>query len=147
MAPAHKKTLIAQIAPALIAISLTVAGAFLIPVHYPLQIDNGKFTPDKGKEGDRVEVSWRQEWRELCPITVTREFVGGEDGFKRTQAPVEFDPPEQKGQRYSHGTLVIPAGLPAGRAYYRAIIEPHCWVDKVWQRSYSTPNITLTIIK
>lgn len=139
-----QKTLIEQIRPAMIAAALVALGIVFIPVHYPVQVTNGTITPNVGRPADKAEVRWTQEWRDLCPVTITREFVGA-DGFRITAAPYDYEPPKSKGSFPYVGPLVLP-NLPAGPAYYHSVIQPHCWIDRIWQRTYRTPEITLTMI-
>lgn len=139
-----QKTLLDQVRPGLIAAVLVVAGALLIPVHYPVQVSNGSIEPGVVRPTEKAEVQWEQNWRELCPVTVTREFVGS-DGFKKTAAPYLLRPPRVTGTSPYRGPIVIP-DLPAGDATYRSIIQPHCWIDNLWQRTYHTPEIRLTML-
>lgn len=133
-----------QLLPAAIAAALVLIGALAIPVSYPLEITNGYASPRVTRPGDKIEIDWRQDWRQLCPITVTREFVGA-DGFKTTAVRLEVQPPEFPGVMQRAAYIVVPS-LPAGQAYYHADIEPHCWIDALWQRKYRTPDIGLTIL-
>lgn len=142
--PKHK-TLLEQRWPAAIAAALVVAGALIIPIHYPVSVYNGKITPDVVTPAEKVDVYWTQNWRELCPVTVTREFVGN-DGFKATSASYLLQPPRQTGVSSYNGALVIPQ-LPAGKAFYRSTIEPHCWIDTVYQRRYKTPEVEVTVVR
>ena len=56
-----------------------------------------------------------------------------------------LQPPRQTGKSPYRGPIVIP-DLPVGDAYYHSIIQPHCWIDNVWQRTYKTPEIRLTML-
>lgn len=117
----------------------------IIPIHYPVAFSDGTIKPDTVRAGDEVHVVGLQDWRYLCRVTVTREFVGS-DGFKKTSAPMVFDPPNEVGMIKFRGPVTIPE-LPEGRATYHIVVQPHCWVDGVWQRSYRTPDIAVTIVK
>lgn len=139
-----RKTLLEQVWPAGLAVVLVVAGALLIPVRYPVEVSNGSITPAVARGGDKGEVKWDQDWRELCSVTVTREFVGA-DGFRKTSAPYLLQPPKQTGIATYRGPIVIP-DLPVGDAYYHSLIQPHCWIDSIWPRSYRTPEIRLTML-
>ncbi len=140
----RQKTLYEQASPAGLAIALFVAGVLIIPIHYPVQVTQGRISPNVVRPAEKAQVSWIQNWRELCPLTITREFVGS-DGFRATAAPYEFLPPEAKGLYPYSGTMVVPT-LPPGETSYHSTITPHCWIDKVWQRSYRTPEIRLTML-
>lgn len=140
----QQKTLLDQVRPGLAAVALVAAGYFFIPIHYPVVVTNGSITPNVVRPADKAEVHWMQDWRDLCPLTITREFVGA-DGFKKTAASYEFSAPKEKGLVPYSGTMIVP-DLPVGDAYYHSVIQPHCWIDKVWQRTYRTPEIRLTMI-
>lgn len=140
----QKKTLLEQATPGIVAVGLVLAGYLFIPVHYPVQVTNGSITPGIVRPGDKVEVRWLQDWRDLCPLTITREFIGA-DGFRKTAAPYDYPAPKAKGPIPYTGTMVVP-DLPVGNAYYHSVIQPHCWLDRIWQRNYRTPEITLTMI-
>lgn len=142
----HRKTLTEQFWPAVLAMVVVLIGATLIPIHYPVHVSQGQITPDIVHPGEKVQVRWRQDWHDLCPITVQREFVGA-DSFKKTSATLLYEPPAEKGWFPYTGEIVVPE-LPAGEAYYHSVITPHCWVDRlIWQRSYRTPDIAVTIVK
>lgn len=141
---AQRKTLLEQIRPGLAAVALVLAGYFVIPVHYPVVVTNGSITPDVVRPAEKAEVRWLQDWRDLCAVTVTREFVGS-DGFRKTAAPYEYPAPKAKGLVPYSGTMIVPE-LPAGDAYYHSVIQPHCWIDAIYQRSYKTPEIRLTML-
>ncbi len=139
-----QKTMLENLAPALFACALFAAGAAIIPVHYPVKVTNGTITPAVVRPADKVEVGWLQDWRDLCDVTITREFIGS-DGFRKTAAPYEYRAPKAKGLMPYTGPMIVP-DLPAGDAFYHSTIQPHCWIDRVWQRSYKTPEIRLTMI-
>lgn len=139
-----QKTLIEQVRPGLIAVVLVLAGVLLIPVQYPVKVSDGSIEPHVVRPTDKAQVRWEQDWHELCPVTVIREFVGS-DGFRKTAAPYLLQPPRQKGKSPYRGPIVIP-DLPAGDAFYHSIIQPHCWIDNLWQRTYRTPEIRLTML-
>lgn len=140
-----RKTMAEQLRPALVAAAAVAVGVLLIPVGYPVHVTNGAILPHVARPGDRGEVRWDQNWTHLCPVTVTREFVGA-DGFKNTAAPFDLAPPDAKGVSTYRGPIVLP-NLPAGDAYYHSIIRPHCWVDRlIWQREYRTPEIRVTML-
>lgn len=139
-----QKTLFAQFRPAALAVVVVIVAAVLIPVRYPVHVSHGVIKPTITSSGENAEVHWVQDWRELCPVTVTREFIGS-DGFRKSGAPYLLQPPRTKGVSPYQGPIVIP-GLPAGEATYHAIIEPHCWIDRLWQRSYSSPDVPLMIV-
>lgn len=141
--PTHK-TFMEQRWPALTAIAVVAALAALIPIEYPVYVYNGSITPSVARPADKGEVAWAQDWRELCPVTVTREFTGS-DGFKKTSAPYLLQPPKVKGHSPYRGGIVIP-DLPVGDAFYRSLITPHCLIDSIWQRSYKTPEIKITML-
>ena len=141
----RQKTLVDQVRPALAAVAVALVGIIFIPVAYPVRVSNGSITPDVARPGDKVDVQWLQDWRELCSITITREFIGS-DGFRKTAAPYEYAAPKEKGPIPYSGPMVIPE-LPVGDAYYHSVIQPHCWVDRLYQRSYKTPEIRLTMIR
>lgn len=140
-----RKTLVERIGPPLSAALLVAVGAMLIPVSYPVYVTNGKITPDVVTAAEPVKVYWLQNWKQLCPVTVTREFIGN-DGFKVTAAHYDLQPPDKKGISDYHGTLIVPT-LPVGKAYYRSTIEPHCWIDLLYQRSYKTPEVEVAVVK
>lgn len=139
-----RKTILDQVSPGLIAAVLVVAGVLIIPIRYPVQVSNGLIEPGIVRPTEKAEVQWDQDWRELCPVTVTREFVGS-DGFKKTAAPYLLQPPRETGKSPYRGLVIIP-DLPVGEASYRSIIQPHCWIDAIWQRTYHTPEIRLTML-
>ncbi len=141
--PTHK-TVLEQRWPALTAIAVVGLLAFLIPIQYPVYVYNGSIIPSVMRPAEKGEVAWSQDWRELCPVTVTREFTGS-DGFRKTSAPYLLQPPKVKGHSTYSGSIVIP-DLPAGDAYYHSIIAPHCLIDSIWQRSYKTPEIKITML-
>lgn len=142
--PTHK-TMLEQTGPGLLAALVVLAGFVLIPVHYPLHVTEGRITPDIVRPGDQVKIEWRQEWRDLCPITVTREFVGA-DSFRKIAATLENQPPKARGVIPYSGTLVVP-DLPPGDAFYHSVIQPHCWIDALWQRTYRTPEVAVMVVK
>ena len=137
------KTIVEQLTPALIAVAVVALGTVLIPTRYPVEVSNGVINPHIVRPGDVVEIRWRQEWRRLCPLTVTREFVGV-DGFKKTSTRMTFEAPSRTGVHEYSGHLVVP-DLPVGAAYYHSLVEPHCLVDLFWQRSYRTPEVPITV--
>lgn len=140
----HRKTLIENVNPALAALVAVALGIMVIPVHYPVSVSNGRITPSIARPGDKGEVLWDQDWRELCPVAVTREFIGS-DGFRKTGAPYLLQPPREKGRSQYRGPIVIP-DLPVGEAVYHSIVQPHCAIDSVWPRSYKTPEIKITML-
>lgn len=105
----------------------------------PLTMTEGTITPAIVKPGDHATVSWVQDWDDLCSVTVTREIIGA-DGWSRKALSYELKPPEKIGATRFSGPLIIPRGE-SGAAKYRALIQPHCFFDKFWQRSYYTPTI------
>lgn len=141
----QRKIMFEQVRPAILAIALVAAGTILIPVQYPVQVSQGKIVPDVVRAADDVGVHWVQNWRELCPVTITREFIGS-DGFLKTAAPYEMKPPAKTGTSPFNGNVVIPA-LPDGSASYRSKIEPHCWVDLLYQRHYYTPEVRIVVVQ
>lgn len=140
----HRKTLIEQINPALAALAVIAVGVVIIPVHYPVIASDGRIDPSIVRPAEMGEVHWKNHWFELCPVTVTREFIGS-DGFRKTAAPYVLQPPPQKGPAPFDGPIIIP-DLPAGQTGYQATIQPHCWIDAIWQRVYKTPEIKITML-
>lgn len=141
--PTHK-TFMEQRWPALTALAVVAVLAALIPIEYPVYVYNGSITPNVARPADKGEVAWSQDWRELCSVTVTREFIGS-DTFKKTSAPYLLQPPKTTGHSSYRGGIIIPE-LPAGDAYYHSLIQPHCWIDAIWQRVYKTPEIKITML-
>lgn len=129
--------------PALVALVVVAVGVLVIPTGYPVKVTDGKITPPIAAPTQKAAVQWTQDWRELCPVTITREFLGS-DGFPKTAAPYELQPPKKTGVSPYNGYVTIPA-LPEGQAYYRSKIEPHCRFDALWQRAYYTPQIPVFI--
>lgn len=139
-----RRTLLEQIQPATVAVILVVIGTILIPIHYPVHVSDGKMVPDIVRPAEVAQVKWTQNWNTLCPVTVTREFVGS-DGFPKTALPYELKPPLKTGVSPYEGKVIIP-GLPVGPASYRSKIEPHCWIDAIYQRHYYTPEIHIQML-
>lgn len=139
-----QKTVAEQLRPAVITGVLVFIGAMVIPVHYPVHVYSGKIIPSIVTPTEVADVRWTQDWRELCPVTVTREFVGS-DGFTKTATPYLLEPPKTKGISPYEGKVTIPA-LPDGSAYYQSKIEPHCPIDVVWQRKYYTPQVPIVVV-
>lgn len=137
-------------------LSVCLLGATLVMIGYsqsfPMEPTNGNLvstTPD-GQQlegpiipGGRVEVSWHQNWHRLCPLTIHRVITGSDNVSKR---PGTFDiaPPETIGVQVASGNFIFPL-VPPGRAVYKAEIEPHCLIDKIWQRSYTTPDVVVMV--
>lgn len=140
----RQKTVLSNLGPAAAALAVVGVLYFVIPLQEPVDITNGIITPEVARPGERVAVFWTQDWRKLCSIKVTREFVGS-DGFKKIAASFVYEPPKKTGITPYKSEMVVP-DLPAGQAYYHSVLEPNCLVDKLWQRSYKTPNVPLTIV-
>lgn len=131
--------------PAAIAGLFALIAIVLIPTSEPVNVSNGKVTPNVVSPGDFATIDWHQTWNQLCPITVTREFVGY-DEVKLTMAKMDRDPPPTLMSVDRSGVIVVPH-LPPGHAVYRATIEPHCWFDTIiYQRSYKTPDIGFMVV-
>lgn len=130
--------------PASVAAVLFVVGVIFIPTSYPVDVEAGYATPKTVRPGEQVAVDWRVTWNHLCQITVTREWIDSA-AIKHVAAKEDFEPPKSTGTKTRSSDLTIPL-LPPGQAYYRATIEPHCWVDSLWQRSYRTPDVAITVL-
>lgn len=141
----RQKTVVEQLWPAAITAVLVLIGFWIIPVQYPVKVSAGQISPAVTTPAQKAEVSWTQDWRQLCAVTVTREFIGS-DGFTKTAAPYELQPPKKTGVSPYRGPVTIPT-LPDGPASYRSKIEPHCWIDTVWQRRYYTPEIPIVVVQ
>lgn len=140
----HRKTLIEQINPAIAAFAMVMVGIIVIPVHYPVIPSKGHITPNIVRPMERAEVHWKQHWYDLCPVTVTREFIGS-DGIQKVGVPYVLQPPQIKGDTPFDGTIIIP-DLPPGETGYQATLQPHCWIDAIWQRVYKTDEIKITML-
>jgi len=98
--------------------------------------------------GDKVEVSWIQDWNKLCPITITATITGA-DGFPKSQIPIILQPPKETGiipPEKAHRYFTFPY-LVAGNATYKAKLEPNCFIDNIWQRQFETATINFQVGK
>lgn len=141
------RTLLEQAPGAIIGIALLGFLGWLIPTtSQPMVPSNGVIAPNVVRPGDKVKVDWSQQWDELCPLKITREFVGSDD-FKAPGVTFVVDPPPTRGTHYpTPRDLWIPK-LPTGPAYYQSTIEPLCpWDILVHQRKYHSPPIKVLVL-
>lgn len=138
-------------------IAACVIGVFLVLFGYnqvdPMQPTDGKLfaIAANGEKldrpilpGDRVKITWDQDWHRLCPLTIHRVITGADNVAKRP-GPFDVSPPPTIGKLQDvPGEFIFPFVAP-GKATYQSVIEPHCFVDRFYQRQYETPEVRFEV--
>jgi len=134
-----------------VAVLAAVAGGSWLTADRPppMVFWGGEVTPNPIvlDGADRLaDAEWFGTWRKSCAGRIEAEVV---DADKKKHAYVQqrIKPPPNLGDAFSQIKFAVPAILPAGRAYYHAVIRfRDCGLtSKIWPIEVGVPDLYFTV--
>lgn len=111
----------------------------------PLILSEARVPSGTVEPGQVVVVDWLQEWKRLCPGTVTRELTTSHGEVKKFR-PFNIEPPKEVGAKSQPSSIYIPNSTHDGPATMQSTISFRCnFLNDFWPLIVKAPPVTIQV--